>query len=1242
MPSDSFDSPPIASTSASALAPPTSSLDMAGSAPKAQPPRLKRLASKPFRLVGSAISSVSHSRAATPAAGAGPQGPILDPAGASVSAALRQATSEGAPGTVPQRPRRRLGRRRHQRISFEHADPASVARAAKGPRKPLEGEEPAAWLRVRVVSAAGLIAKDRGNTSDPFISLTLPPSNRHSTPVIKRTLDPVFPAQQSTFDFPLYLSLAGVVGGRGLEGVVWDKDLMRKEYMGELVVPVTKWFGEGPARLWADDLPTSTHPLLSTRRRHKVTGIVTLQIGMFHSSAPDPLRAVQTVYDAIVDRSGFGRGLGVLGVPAHEGIGTIQMRKRSPAAQDASLSSFQAMKASLVAPVLGQHKTVPAEPEADDDEEEDDLSDDGLSSSSDDDAIEDALEGDDDGMLRDSPHELSAEFSKPEIKPESAATTLLPPTTPARKPSPSRSSSLGYFARKPERRDTSDSVSTQATPDTSALATPGASSKRQPIFKRSRSKATRDKAKRKSTRDFNFDREAKDVLGIVVMEVSSANDLPKIKNALRTGWDMDPFVVVSFGKKVFRTRVVRHSLNPTWDEKLLFHVRRHESAFTIQLAVLDWDKISGNDFVGSALLPVAELMADAPKPAENGLYGENEDGKHESKEVTLPILTAKDQTWESRHKPTITVRAKYEPYDALRQRFWRQYIAQYDSDDTNTLSYIELSSMLDSLGSTLTQKTIEGYFASCGKTAERDELTMDEVILCLEREVNKSRSEKAHVSRSPGRTGPQTPMVGADPVAEGIDMTGPAGNIGAAVDADELAERIRDSRPREEDEKGPGNQRARDLPSFKVDRTDTAPDSDGIPVDLAGSGSYTPLSSSDADDSTPDDRERVINIKTCPLCHRPRLGKRSEQDIVTHLAICASADWSRVDRIVTGNYVTSSQAQRKFFTKIINHITVGAYSLGANSANILVQDRATGQLQEEKMAVYVRLGIRVLYKAARSQMEGGRARRLLRSLSIKQGIKYDSPASVLDIAPFIAFHNLDVTEIRDPLDSFKTFNEFFYRKLKPGARPIEEPDNPGRLVSAADCRMMAFESVTEATQIWIKGREFTVGRLLSPVYQDQLDKFEGGPLAIFRLAPQDYHRFHSPVRGTVGKMTLIDGEYYTVNPMAVRAMDIYTENVRKIVPIETEEFGTVMTVWIGAMMVGSIGTSVKEGQLVDRGDELGWFAFGGSTIVCVFERGSLEWDEDLLNNGRAAIESLVKMGSGIGRAIRPTANNANA
>jgi len=111
----------------------------------------------------------------------------------------------------------------------------------------------------------------------------------------------------------------------------------------------------------------------------------------------------------------------------------------------------------------------------------------------------------------------------------------------------------------------------------------------------------------------------------------------------------------------------------------------------------------------------------------------------------------------------------------------------------------------------------------------------------------------------------------------------------------------------------------------------------------------------------------------------------------------------------------------------------------------------------------------------------------------------------------------------------ETFNEFFYRKLKPSARPVEKPSDPYRLVSAADCRFMSFTTVDDATRLWIKGREFTVARLLGDAYKDQAERYVGGALAIFRLAPQDYHRFHSPVEGRIGPMTYIAGEYYTVN-----------------------------------------------------------------------------------------------------------------
>jgi phosphatidylserine decarboxylase len=112
--------------------------------------------------------------------------------------------------------------------------------------------------------------------------------------------------------------------------------------------------------------------------------------------------------------------------------------------------------------------------------------------------------------------------------------------------------------------------------------------------------------------------------------------------------------------------------------------------------------------------------------------------------------------------------------------------------------------------------------------------------------------------------------------------------------------------------------------------------------------------------------EHVIEIRECPICHQPKLNKRSDANIITHIATCASQDWRQVNNIVMSGFVTSSQAQRKWYSKVITKISYGGYKLGANSANILVQDRITGQINEERMSVYVRLGIRLLYKGLKS------------------------------------------------------------------------------------------------------------------------------------------------------------------------------------------------------------------------------------------------------------------------------------
>ena len=218
-----------------------------------------------------------------------------------------------------------------------------------------------------------------------------------------------------------------------------------------------------------------------------------------------------------------------------------------------------------------------------------------------------------------------------------------------------------------------------------------------------------------------------------------------------------------------------------------------------------------------------------------------------------------------------------------------------------------------------------------------------------------------------------------------------------------------------------------------------------------------------------------------------------------------------------------------------------------------------------------------------------------------------------------------MSEVLLPIEEFKNFNEFFYRALKPGARPASAPDNPKIIVSPADCRSVVFNSIDDATKIWIKGREFSMERLLGKAYPEDAKRYKGGALGIFRLAPQDYHRFHIPVDGIMDKPKLIEGEYYTVNPMAIRsALDVYGENVRVIVPIDSVAHGRVMVICVGAMMVGSTVITRKPGEQVKRAEELGYFKFGGSTIVLLFEPGTMKFDDDLIDNSSGALETLVR------------------
>ncbi|GKZ21709.1 hypothetical protein AbraIFM66951_002372 [Aspergillus brasiliensis] len=989
-------------------------------------------------------------------------------------------------------------------------------------------------LKISVIRGRNLAAKDRGGTSDPYLVVTLGDA-RQSTPTIPKTLNPEW---NVTFEMP-------VVGVPLLECICWDHDRFGKDYLGEFDIALEDIFQNGDVHQQPKWYTLKSKRKPTKKKDSMVSGEILLQFSLLDASNP------------------------------------------------------------TASPTDTYHKFKTLVSSGD---EEDDF---------------------------------------PQIP----------------------SITLDDADREEE---TSDETDDPTKPE---------------VVEKRRRRLRLKRLKRKSlaARAYQFSGAGNGVQGIVFMEIVKVTDLPPERNVTRTSFDMDPFVVTSLGRKTLRTPVVRHNLNPVYNEKMVFQVMKHEQTYTIGFTVMDRDKFSGNDFVASASFPIQTLIRSAPDAdPETGLYkfvdpsldptGADQGHSSRPSEIKIAISrspsanslstspkfgttpkgsstslssqTLQEQSstllpprsipeipessqpstpaaagfegdpigplesnglqvyriqlalknkerWEDKHFPELFVKAKYMPYRALRQQFWRLMLRQYDADDSGRIDKVELTTMLDTLGSTLKESTIDSFFERFSlenQPSDTMDLTFDQAVICLEDTLQALQKDPGSPPKKLTPT-PSTASRESDEQSSGDELIMEPGSHNA-------------------------NPQTTSVPTLSSDEHPSSTEEDLLPDDLG------------------DERgvEHVIELRECPLCHQPRLSSRSDADIITHIATCASRDWRQVDNLVMGGFVTSSQAQRKWYTKVITKISYGGYKLGANSANILVQDRITGQINEERMSVYVRLGIRLLYKGLKSrEMEKKRIRKILKSLSIKQGRKYDDPASASQIRDFINFHQLDMSEVLLPVEKFKTFNEFFYRALKPDARPCSAPDEPGIVVSPADCRAVVFDRLEEATSIWVKGREFSVARLLGDAYPEDVKRFKNGALGIFRLAPQDYHRFHIPVDGVLGEPKTIEGEYYTVNPMAIRsALDVYGENVRVLVPIDSVAHGRVMVVCVGAMMVGSTVITRQAGEKVSRAEELGYFKFGGSTLLLLFEEGAVNFDSDLVDNSKGPLETLIRVGMSVG------------
>lgn len=241
------------------------------------------------------------------------------------------------------------------------------------------------------------------------------------------------------------------------------------------------------------------------------------------------------------------------------------------------------------------------------------------------------------------------------------------------------------------------------------------------------------------------------------------------------------------------------------------------------------------------------------------------------------------------------------------------------------------------------------------------------------------------------------------------------------------------------------------------------------------------------------------------------------------------------------------------------------------------------------------------------------------------GVFMDSWLSVPLIKRFIKSSGIDTSQY--VMKKFRSYNEFFTRRVKRGMRPIDRM--PSHFISPCDSKLTVYK-IGKSSVFRIKGSRYRVSDLIQ---NDFLAKrYEGGYCMIFRLEVDDYHRYCYIDSGTKTENTFINGELHTVNPIALEHYNIYKRNCREYTVLHTENFGDVVQVEVGAMMVGRIVNRHGAAEVV-RGEEKGKFEFGGSTIVLLVQEDMIRIDDDILRNSAENIETVVKYGEKVAASV---------
>lgn len=304
--------------------------------------------------------------------------------------------------------------------------------------------------------------------------------------------------------------------------------------------------------------------------------------------------------------------------------------------------------------------------------------------------------------------------------------------------------------------------------------------------------------------------------------------------------------------------------------------------------------------------------------------------------------------------------------------------------------------------------------------------------------------------------------------------------------------------------------------------------------------------------------------------------------------------------------------------------------LGKSSKQIEVINRKTGERFIEK--IYGEDAMRVAYG---SPIGVTITEKLLTNKLVSNiyGAYNDSGASKHKIEEFCKTFEIDLSECEKDVSEYQSFNDFFARKLNAQSRPINADKDS--IASPGDGRILVFPTLDEETLSYVKWAPIKLTDLFHG-NESFSKRYKNGSSAVLRLCPSDYHRFHFPVSGKVGVTKSVPGLLHSVNPYALEQnIPVFCLNKRTLCELDSDLFGKVLLLEVGAMFVGSIVQTYRPGTQVEKGSEKGFFKFGGSTCIFFFEAGAMRFDTDLIRNSQEGVETLVHMGEKIGSLTSP-------